>query len=305
MKYSTTYQRNNFGNEAWFDEEDWLNFDQNLFKELWENQDTNSVKDRPPPTATNEIAAQIYGQFLQQDPTRTRAFVAHLVEPEGVQSEEGRRSTKQGVGSLIDVSFVGQDGRRVNLEVDPSRNINRHAEHHRRAMQAAVKNNHTPDSSRSVFIGVDGEGRIQQIRHVHYERRGNRIVPVEDANVTLTTPLTAQQAVQQGVLDNPTAAQRVAVRQTGGSGSAPRMPVTSRRSRPAPSISHGGRRRGEQRHNIQPAQRIAMQQTGRSAPRTPSTSRCSRPTSSTSRSGRMRRGNRFDDLDAFADFLSC
>lgn len=231
MEYSSPLYRQSLADNAELMAFDRVNAGRGGQAHHWDalnrQENIDFVQDRPPPPATNELAAQIYGQFLQQDPTRTRFGVAHSVEPAGVQSENTGR-----VGSLVDVSFIGHDGRRVNLEVDPTSRIHTHRQDHLNAMRTAAERGHAPAAARSVFVGMDRRGRIQVIRHVHYEPRTDRqgqrrVVPIEDAHVRLRTPLTAQQAYQQGVLDNVQAARQQGTRVTRRR---PTQPATARRA---------------------------------------------------------------------------
>lgn len=156
-----------------------------------------------PPVGTNHVAARILNLALSLDPRFARGFAAFGVGARGVQAEP-----TQQVGSLADVGFTGRDRVRVNLEVDPVGRIGTHTDDHLRAMRAAVRAGHSSGEARSVFVGVDNQGRIRDVRHVHYEiRRDNlgreRVVPVEDAHVRLERPLTPQEAWAQGLLQRP------------------------------------------------------------------------------------------------------
>jgi hypothetical protein len=76
-------------------------------------------------------------------------------------------------------------------------------------MAAAVGRGHAPSSTRSVFVTTNRQGRIVEVRHVHYETRADRpgeVIAVPDTHVRLNRPLTPQQAWASRVLENPQAA---------------------------------------------------------------------------------------------------
>ena len=172
--------------------------------------DAEYAQDQTPPIGTNHIASLILAEAVREDPTRPRGFAAFGVTPQGVQAEPTNL-----VQSLVDAQWTGQDGARINLEVDhpagrsrceSPRGIDTHKQDHLRAMAAAVGRGHAPGSARSVFVTSDPQGRIVEVRHVHYETRPDRpgqIVAVPDAHVRLNQPLTPQQAWASRVLENP------------------------------------------------------------------------------------------------------
>ena len=179
---------------------------------------------KPPPVSTNEVASQLLAlaraasQRGGQPPAR--GFVAFGVGQQGVQAEPTGN-----VRSLVDVQF-NQPGAHVNLEVDRPGQINTHAGDHLRAMRAALQAGLLPAtpgvplSTRSVFTTADAQGRIRQIRHVHYEVRQDRsgrrtVVPVVDSNQQLARPMSPQQAWRAGLLQ-PRAAARPAARRRAG-----------------------------------------------------------------------------------------
>jgi hypothetical protein len=177
----------------------------NLFEDLALDQwlsEGDYAQDQTPPVGTNHVAAQILDLALGLDPEFARGFAAFGVGQQGVQAERTSR-----VRSLTDVGFTWPGGTRVNLEVDQVGRIDTHAGDHLRAMREAARRGHSPGAARSVFVGTDPAGLIREVRHVHYEsRRGgrgrSRIVPVEDAHITLPQPLTPQEAWARGLLQN-------------------------------------------------------------------------------------------------------
>ena len=174
--------------------------------------DAEYAEDVTPPIGTNHVAALILAEAVRAsvNPTGPRGFAAFGVTQQGVQAEPTNL-----VQSLVDAQWTGQDGARINLEVDhpagrsrreSPRGIDTHKRDHLRAMAAAVGRGHAPSSARSVFVTTDPQGRIVEVRHVHYETRADRpgqVVAVPDAHVRLNQPLTPQQAWASRVLENP------------------------------------------------------------------------------------------------------
>jgi hypothetical protein len=177
-----------------------------------------------PDIGTNHVAAQLLVKALRIDPKWARGFGAFGIGRHGRQAEPTGK-----VKSLVDVGFTRGDGTRVNLEVDPPRRIDEHAEDHRRAMQRAVEAarqqaraqsgrlgpaeqrrrelaaiQRTLDSARSVFVGADPQGRIRKVRHVHYELGKNgRVILAEDANIPIQQGVTPERAWALGILQSP------------------------------------------------------------------------------------------------------
>jgi hypothetical protein len=175
------------------------------------DDDADHIQGAPPPASTNETAAEVLGLYRRLG-IPTRGFVALTVgtSPQGVQAEVGRPDS-QGVrrpGSLPDVSIV-RGGRRMNIEFDPRAQIDTHFRDHLRAMVEAHAARgrrglpgHPLATTRSVFVGTAPDGRIQEIRHAHYEAHGGRVRQVWDGGVVLPTPLTAAQAVRARVFES-------------------------------------------------------------------------------------------------------
>ncbi len=123
-----------------------------------------------------------------------------------------RQGTQRGSGAGAirpDVSFVGRDGQRVNLEVDNRRDrSNRHVQDHLVAMREAHAAGLQPaGDTRSVFVETDNAGRIRRIRHVAYtlDARGR---VVRDLGRSFTRSYRRQrpsvaQVLQRGLLDRP------------------------------------------------------------------------------------------------------
>lgn len=172
--------------------------------------DGDYAQGQPPPVSTNEVASQLLAlaqaAARRQGQPPARGFVAFGVGQQGVQAEPTGN-----VRSLVDVQFNQPGGAHVNLEVDRPGQINTHVGDHLQAMRAALRAGllpatpNVPLPTRSVFTTADAQGRIRQVRHVHYEVRQDRsgrrsVVPVVDSNQQLARPMTPQQAWRAGLL---------------------------------------------------------------------------------------------------------
>lgn len=130
----------------------------------------------------------------------------------------GRRTPT--TSSQPDVSFVGADRNRVNLEVDARHNRSvAHQQAHLQAMQAAVRHagdgnreiqgmtrRDVVEQTRSVFVETDSRGRVTQIRKVGY-RVDDRGRVTEDRTRSETidlsnNPQNLQNVLRSGVLES-------------------------------------------------------------------------------------------------------
>jgi hypothetical protein len=236
-----------------FDEADWLDFDQDVIDELDAEiyaalEDTEYAQGQVPPVATDEVAARILAAALQAQAPGVRGQVAFGVGARGVQADPTGR-----VQSIVDTQFIGRDGTRVNLEVDRPGQIRRHADDHLRAIRAAVRAGIAgPQGARSVFTVAGPDGRVREVRHVHYEtwtnRHGRRrVVPVQDAHIRLVRPLAPEQIFRSGALDSPQAASRLAARQARTARRRAVRTAMRRRTRPTGRVAPVQRRRSTRR----------------------------------------------------------
>lgn len=164
---------------------DWLNQ-----SDEFEGEDLDFALGKPTAINTTDIESQIAEHMRQQRPSIQEVHM-HSIHPVGIEPLQGIKPGDINVqfpgrsdpttSSQPDVSFVGTDRKRVNLEVDArdDRSL-AHQEAHLQAMQKAAqhaKNGEmggmTPhdvvDKTRSVFVETDSKGRVTQIRKVAYK----------------------------------------------------------------------------------------------------------------------------------------
>ncbi len=142
-------------------------------------------------------------------------FPVGRVPRQGVQVQ--RAGTGPGVRAIRpDVSFLGTDGRRVNLEVDKRADSSAaHRRAHLRAMQDAQKNySNDPrlrrlrinpvQETRSVFVQTDGVGRVTRITKVSYGLdAGGQVFAHRPQEIRLRPPRTITSVLASDVLRTP------------------------------------------------------------------------------------------------------
>jgi hypothetical protein len=188
----------------------------------FEGTDFDSLSGEPTGLNTTDIESRIAEHMRRQ---RARQPVhMHAIFPVGRRPRQGiQRGDIQIPGTGVraafpDVSFVGRDNVRVNLEVDnaPPSSIC-HQTAHLRAMNATVQNIRTPgrwrggpmapqevvDQTRSVFVVIDNQGRVCEIRYVRYILRGGIVFRDETRSYicTYSAPIGIGTILQFGILE--------------------------------------------------------------------------------------------------------
>ncbi len=166
--------------------------------------DADTAIGDPTRSTTSDIAGIIAAAMRR---TRRGQVVQEGVFPVGIQPRQGSQRGR-GPGAIRpDVSFIGRDGRRVNLEVDnTTARSRRHVIDHLRAMREAQRAGLQPTAgTRSVFVETTPDGRIRRIRHAAYQvnHRG-QVVRDRARSYTRTyrgRGPTLTQALRTGLLD--------------------------------------------------------------------------------------------------------
>ena len=173
------------------------------------NDDSDSLIGDPTRPTTTDIGSIIAAAMRatgapggqQQRVFQEAVFPVGVVPRQGAQVTPGQRAIRP------DVSFIGPDGMRVNLEVDnrPERS-RQHVIEHLRAMRQAQRSGLAPTTgTRSVFLETDRSGRIQRLRHVSY-RLNDRGQVVRDRQRSFTRSYrgagpTVAEALRRGLID--------------------------------------------------------------------------------------------------------